>query len=361
MEIFMKKMLILCMLAFFCTSVSAMDISADSACLIAADTGAVIYAKNETEKRPMASTTKIMTALLAAESGKEYDIVTISANAELQEGSSIYLRRGERIKLNDLMLGLMLNSGNDAAVAIAEYISGSVDDFAKLMTETAVRAGAYNTQFKNPNGLDEPGHYTTAYDLALISAYAMKNPLFRQTVATKSASANLESGQTLYFSNHNKLLKIYDGAVGIKTGFTKSSGRCLVSAAERDGILLVAVTLNAPDDWNDHKKLLDYGFENVTSKKIASSGQVLKSLNGFDFSAAEDVVLPVCGRENFDIVLHLPKSAPSPMAKGEKAGFAEVFFENRLVKQFDIVAASDIPMQISKKSFLSCVLRVIGL
>ena len=230
----MKKS-VLAYLFIFCLNfnlpVYALDISAKSACVISADTGEIIYAENEKEKLSMASTTKIMTALLAIESGRLDETVTVSANAQAQEGSSIYLRTGERIILKDLVYGLMLNSGNDAAVAIAEHMSGSEDKFAELMTKRAKELGAVNTSFKNPNGLDEQGHYTTAYDLALIAAYAMKNEEFKKTVSTKSATATLEDGEILYFSNHNKLLKMYDGAVGVKTGFTKASGRCLVSAA----------------------------------------------------------------------------------------------------------------------------------
>jgi len=255
----------------------AMDLSAECACLVSADTGEVIYAKREREKRPMASTTKIMTGLIASEYERPDEIVTVSANAESQEGSSIYLKKGEKISLDDLLCGLMLNSGNDAAVAIAEHIGKNVESFAELMTKKAKEIGANDTNFKNPNGLDEEGHYTTAYDLALIAAHAMKNENFAKTVATKNSTAALESGQILYFKNHNKLLDMYEGANGVKTGFTKASGRCLVSAAEREGVRLIAVTLNAPDDWNDHKKMLDYGFENITAQSIVKKDEAIKS------------------------------------------------------------------------------------
>lgn len=362
----MRKLILIYMYMFvlFSSSAAAFDISADSACLIAAETGVVIYSKNENKKMPMASTTKIMTALLAAESGKSEDIVTVSKNAEKQEGSSIYLRNGEKIKLSDLTLGLMLNSGNDAAVAIAEHLSGSCENFAAEMNKKAAEIGVLNTSFKNPNGLDEPGHYTTAYDLATISAYAMKNDMFRDIVSKKTSSVNLQNGQILYFSNHNKLLKMYDGAIGIKTGFTKNSGRCLVSAAERDGILLIAVTLNAPDDWNDHKKMLDLGFEKVFPKKLVSQNQILKSMTyaglSFDFAAANDVILPFCGNEKFDIVLHMPKTPPVPINKGEKAGFAEVFCQKKLISEFDIISVSDIKKQTSETNFKFYLKRTIA-
>lgn len=363
----MKK-IILIYLFIFCINlpVHALTLSADSACLIAADTGEIIFAKNENQQRPMASTTKIMTALLAAENGNMEDVVTVSKNAERQEGSSIYLRSSEKITLNDLVYGLMLNSGNDAAVAIAEHLSENVSDFAEQMTKKAVEIGAVNTQFKNPNGLDEPGHYTTAYDLALIAAYAMKNENFYRIVSTRSATGTLQSGQTLYFTNHNKLLNMYDGAVGVKTGFTKASGRCLVSAAERDGILLVAVTLNAPDDWNDHKKMLDYGFENAYLKNIIKKNQVLKTkhANGkeYNFIAADDVNAASCAKTKFEVKLHFPEKIPAPINKGEKAGFGEIFYKGKYVKQFDIVSQEDIPGQMlfNNKSFTKSLIRVLN-
>ena len=318
-----------------------LNVSAKSAVLMDAQTGRIIYSKNPEEKLPMASTTKIMTALLAIESGRLDETVTVSANAQAQEGSSIYLRSGERILLRDLVYGLMLNSGNDAAVAIAEHMSGSEEAFAEAMTKRAKELGAVNTSFKNPNGLDQEGHYTTAYDLALIAAYAMKNDEFKKTVSTKSATATLEGGETLYFSNHNKLLKMYDGAVGVKTGFTKASGRCLVSAAERDGKMITAVTLNAPDDWNDHKKLLDYGFSAVEIKTLARKEERIAEKDGYGFVPEEDVQV-VTGKDRFEIKLHLPKKLPSPANKGEKVGEGEVFYNGRSIKEFNIVAQEDI-------------------
>lgn len=361
----MKKIILICLVCFSVhLHTFAMDVSAKSACLISADTKEIIFSKNEKEKMPMASTTKIITGLLAAESGRLSESVTVSENAQNQEGSSLYLRSGEQIVLRDLLNGLMLNSGNDAAVAIAEFLSEDVDAFCEKMTERAKQAGAENTEFKNPNGLEADGHYTTAYDLALIGAEAMKNNVFAETVSKRNANAETLDGKILYFSNHNKLLRQYDGAVGIKTGFTKAAGRCLVSAAERDGIMLIAVTLNAPNDWNDHKAMLDYGFEKIYSKKIIDKGKVLKSINKnntvYTFSAAEDVSAGTISDDGFEIKIFMPQNLPAPISAGEKAGMAKVYKNGLFVKQTDILSDYDIKSGIDfeKKSFRELLKKV---
>ncbi len=361
-----KHLIFSCLFIFFVNSPAyALELSAESACLISADTKEIIFSKNEHEKMPMASTTKIMTGLLASEYHAPDELVTVSQNAASQEGSSIYLKAGEKITLNDLAYGLMLNSGNDAAVAIAEHIGKSVPAFAEMMTKKAGLIGALNTQFKNPNGLDEAGHYTTAYDLAQIAAHAMKNENFAKIVSQKNAVGKLSDGHILYFKNHNKLLDMYNGATGVKTGFTKASGRCLVSAAERNGISLIAVTLNAPDDWNDHKKMLDYGFENIDCMSIVKKGDVLKTIKTqegeFSFISQKDINATTSSKHDFKIVLHLPDHLPAPMNKDEKAGYGEVFYKDSLFSKFDILSQQDIPLSTKKEekeSFASCLLKV---
>lgn len=354
----MRKIILLCLFFLYGLRVSAMDLSAESACLIVGKTGEVVYSENESTKMKMASTTKIMTALLATESGKMGEVASVSKTAESQEGSSIYLRAGEKIVLRDLVYGLMLNSGNDAAIAIAEHVSGSVEAFSEDMTERAKEIGAENTSFKNPNGLDEDGHYTTAYDLAIIAAEAMKNDEFAEIVSTKSKTAKTENGSVLYFTNHNKLLKLYDGAVGVKTGFTKASGRCLVSAAERDGILLVAVTLNAPDDWNDHKKMLDYGFSKVSLVPVVREGDVLRSEDGYTYISSKNVNIPEVSDNRYDVRLHLPEKFPVPVDKGEKVGYGEVILKGRCVENFDILSGNAVREKRKEKRFLACFIRV---
>lgn len=254
--------------------ISAGAISAKSAILIDSDSGRVLYEHNSYEKLPMASTTKIMTGLLACESGELNESVKVSTFASGTEGSSLWLKIGEKQTLENLTYGLMLKSGNDAAVAIAEYLGGSIDAFALLMNKKAREIGAVNTNFENPHGLDSDGHYTTAYDLALIARDAMKNEKFSEIVSTKTYSIPMQGEKwNRALKNHNKLLWNYEGCNGVKTGFTKKCGRCLVSSAERNGRELICVTLNAPDDWKDHIYLLNYGFDNFETKVVAKKGE----------------------------------------------------------------------------------------
>lgn len=246
---------------------TTLDLSAKSAILIDASDGSVLYEKNGRERMGMASTTKIMTALVVCEHLPLDTVVSIPAEAVNTEGSSVYLTAGELLSVEELLYALLLASANDAAVALAIAASGSIEAFAEKMNEKAVALGLSDSNFVNPHGLYDDNHYTTAYDLAMISRAALGEPILRQIVATKKATIpqgvtpdNTEGEAERYLYNHNKMLHLYEGAVGVKTGFTKKTGRCLVSAAERDGLTLVAVTLNASDDWNDHSAMLDYGY-----------------------------------------------------------------------------------------------------
>ncbi len=331
------------------------DTSAEAACLMIADSAEVVYEKNAREKLPMASTTKIMTALVALQKSSPDDIVTVSANAESQEGSSIYLARGDKIRMEDLLYGLMLNSGNDAAVAIAEYISGNTAAFADEMTLLAQKIGAKNTVFKNPSGLYEDGHYTTAYDLALIARHAMSNPTFRKIVSTKSKAVTTNSGDVMYFTNHNKLLKMYDGACGIKTGYTKKCGRCLVSAAEKDGTCLIGVTLNDPNDWEDHSAMFDYGFAGAKKMTLIKGGDVFKTVYTKDNRAIEcvlksDADISVFGnnRPDAEIITHFSAPLKAPITAGEKIGEAEIAVGGKTVSTIDILCRNNI--EKTKKS-----------
>lgn len=342
----------LCAFILLCPNVFAEDISAECACVMVAETGEVVYSKNAEKEHAMASTTKIMTALLAIESGKGEELVTVSKNAERQEGSSLYLRCGEVISVSDLAYGLMLNSGNDAAVALAEFLGGNTADFAQQMTEKAKSIGAEHTQFQNPSGLDQDGHYTTAQDLAKITAYAMKNEEFCKIVSTRKKTITTPGGQIIYLKNHNKLLDQYEGALGVKTGYTKKTGRCLVSAAERDGILLIAVTLHAPNDWNDHKLLLDRAFADVSKKRILSAGQVLKEQNGITLAAAGNADIPEKNPGAFEIRLHLPKNPVPPINQGEKLGEAEILRNGVCVRTIDVISEQTL-VQKTGNSFLN--------
>ena len=336
-------------------SSAAPTVSASSVCLMDAKTGEVLFEKNMKEERGMASTTKIMTAIVALEHGNLDDTVTVSANAANTEGSSIWLSQGEQIKLSDLLYGLMLASGNDSAVAIAEHIGGSVDEFVRLMNEKAKEIGAEHTSFANSNGLTADGHYTTAYDLALITRYAMQNNTFREIVSTWQTTIPHEGAEwDRSLTNHNKLLNLYDGCIGVKTGFTKAAGRCLVSAAERDGVILICVTLNDPDDWNDHIHLMDDGFSQYESTVLAEKGQILSSIKipesteTMDVMVSETLSLPIRTAQasllKSEIQIH---ELHLPVAVGDPVGDMVFFIEDKEIGRVPLLStqAIDAPPQ----------------
>lgn len=241
------------------------SVSAASAILMDQDSGRILYEKNANDVRKIASITKIMTAILAIESGKLKENVKISDTAVRTEGSSIYLKPGEEINLKDLVYGLMLRSGNDAANAIAEHVGGSIDGFVFLMNQKAKEIGMENTHFANPNGLDnKENHFSTAYDMALLTRYAMQNKTFREISGTKFYKG---------WENKNRLLtEKYKYTTGGKTGFTKKAKRTLVTTATKDQQNLIAVTLNGPDDWNDHINMFEYGFRNFDTVIVLDKG-----------------------------------------------------------------------------------------
>lgn len=251
-----RIMLISQLLFSICTlQTMAVSTSAASAILVDAGSGDVLYEQNADAKMLIASTTKIMTALVAIREGNLSDTVTVSKTAACTEGSAMYLGIGEELTLETLLYGLMLCSGNDAAVAVAEHVGGSVEGFVAMMNEAAEEIGLTSTSFANPNGLDHENHYSTARDMAILAGEAMKNATFRRIVSTKIVSIGGRS-----MTNHNKLLSMAEGCIGLKTGYTRAAGRTLVSCAERSGHRLIAVTLRDGNDWADHQALFDYGF-----------------------------------------------------------------------------------------------------
>ncbi len=263
---------------------------AKAAIVVDARTGEVLYASNENERLPMASTTKIMTALVAADMLDPRTAVKITPEAAGVEGSSIYLEAGETVSAQTLLCGLLLESGNDAATAIAIACCGSLEAFAQKMNDKAQSLGLSDTHFTNPHGLHDENHYTTARELAAIACAALEKDEIARIVSSKSIVCGGEfsevSGEKVrHFTNHNKLLSFYDGACGMKTGFTKVAGRCLVSSAERDGTMLVAVTLGCPDDWDVHMQLLDFGFENFRSARLTEPGGIDLSPFGINVKA----------------------------------------------------------------------------
>jgi D-alanyl-D-alanine carboxypeptidase (penicillin-binding protein 5/6) len=261
---------------------ASLDLSAHAAVLIDVESGRILFEKNSTQKMRIASITKILTAIVAIEQGELSDRVKTSPRAYGTEGSSIFLKRGEEMSLHHLLYGLMLRSGNDAAVAIAEHVGGSLEGFVYLMNEKAQLIGMKDSRFANPHGLDDSDqHYSTARDMALLTAYALKNPMFREIVQTKIKTAPSEGDPwDRKWYNKNKMLSMYDGADGVKTGYTKLAKRTLSSSATREGVQLAAVTLNAPNDWMDHRKMLDYGFEQFDLVTLVEKGEKVHELKG---------------------------------------------------------------------------------
>lgn len=257
-------------------------VSANNAVLMEQSSGRVLFAKAAHNKQPIASITKIMTAIIAIESGMMNETVTASKRAVHTTGSSIYLKQGDKMKLKDLVYGLMLRSGNDAAVAISEHVGGSVEGFVHMMNKKARWIGMTNTSFANPHGLDSDNHYSTAYDMALLMRYAMSNKQFRKITGTEIYQSEKRSYSWL---NKNKLLtKLYKYCTGGKTGYTQIAGRTLVSTAKKKNMNLIAVTLNGPDDWQDHISMFDWGFDKYEMKTLGNKGRVEYNLNNSEDS-----------------------------------------------------------------------------
>jgi len=332
---------------------ASVSVSAYSAVLIEASTGDIIYEKNAHERLPMASTTKIMTALVALENTATDKIVKVCEKACGVEGSSIYLVPGEELTIGDLLYAIMLESANDAAAALAYEISGGIEEFAVLMNNTAEKIGLTDTHFTNPHGLDNEAHYTTALDLAKLTAYALKNDTFRDIVSTlKAEIPNSKKNGTRYLINHNKLLRLSDDVIGVKTGFTKRSGRCLVSAAERNGVCVISVTLNAPDDWSDHLSLHEIGLCEYCTYTLASEGQFRVEIpctgapNG-KISTSNTDTLKIIGRigTEFSSKIEAERLMFPPIFAGDSVGRV-VFYDNKgnTVGEIPLYAEYDVPL-----------------
>ena len=324
--------------------------TAKSYCVMNSLTGEIVFENNADTRLPMASTTKIMTLLVALKNSKPDDIVTVSREATLEEGSSAYLKPGAKITMRDVCYGLMLNSGNDAAVAIAEYISGNTDSFVKLMNDTAKTLGMKNTHFITPNGLHDDEHYTTAKELAKMTRYALKNETVREIVSSRSYTSSMKmpdgTVENVEYINHNRLLKELDGCIGVKTGFTKAAGRCLVSAINRDGAEYIIVTLNDPDDWKTHKELCEKAFEGGIKRIIIKKGDCMKHAvyekEECALVTTDDFSVVVNGNENnFEVVKHLPKTMDFPFNKGEKVGYIEINANGEIIGTVDVVSECD--------------------
>ena len=353
----------LCLVGALCPTAWAAgpEVSAQSAVVFTADTGTVLFEKDGHTPRPVASTTKIMTALLALEAAQERGdpLVDITQEMVAVEGSSMGLQAGDSISLTGLAAGMLLASGNDAANAAALYLDGSLESFAARMNQRAAALGMEDTHFVTPSGLDGEdaqglGHLSTAYDMALLARAALEDQAFRQLCSSPSLAVEFaEPVKRVTYTNHNKLLTQYPGCVGVKTGFTKEAGRCLVSAAERDGALLIAVTLNAPNDWQDHTALLDYGFSQVEPYQLAGgdvrltvpvvgSPVEVMSLRG---SNGGEVTLPLGQGAQVERVVHAPKFLYAPVEAGEQVGEICWYLEGQLLGSAPLTAAGAAPLQ----------------
>ncbi|MBQ6847726.1 MAG: D-alanyl-D-alanine carboxypeptidase [Clostridia bacterium] len=338
-------------------NVGAISTSARAAILINADTGEVIYEQNAKEKLPMASTTKIMTALLLCESGDMEKTVTVTAEMVRVEGTSMGLLAGDKVSYKALLYGMLLASGNDAANVTAYALGGTVDGFVKMMNEKAQDLGLLNTHFETPSGLDGEEHYTTAEDLAELARVCLDNKLFATAAASKSAT--LEYGNPPYrrtLTNHNKLLKIFEGAIGVKTGFTKKAGRCLVSAAERDGKRVIAVTLKDPNDWEDHTALLNYGLQQIKTTEISPKNSeysipvISSEIEEIKVEIGEYSVNSLDG-EGFSYKINLPRFVYAPIKEGETVGNIVYLKNGEEIAREDIKAQNSAETVVFKKSF----------
>lgn len=303
-----------------------------AAILYERSTNTVLFGHNMHGQRAPASLTKIMTAIVAIENGMLNDTVTVSKNAASIRGSSAHLYTGQKISLVDLLYGLLLNSGNDAAVAIAEHVGGSVPAYAEMMTQRAKEMGLHNTQFRNPHGLDEPGHYSTAYDLALLTDAAMNYPQIAEIIATKEHPWD----DTLSWRNTNQLLWQMQGVEGVKTGTTGQAGNCLIAALSADGMQLVSIVLGSSNRWADSQRLLDYGLENFHRLTLVQTGEVIAEIplatgmGPLVAIARHPLAVIVPGDEplDFDIRTQFDTIRP-PVRRGEKVGQLEVSIDGR--------------------------------
>ncbi len=349
----------------------SLGISASAAVVMVAQTGEVVYGHNAHKKLSMASTTKIMTSLLALEKADLKKEITVRKDELEVEGTSMGLLPGDKVTYEGLVYGMLLQSGNDAANVVASRIGKSIDNFVVMMNERAAELGMNNSNFATPSGLDDEHHYSTAYDMALLGSEAIKNPDFRHISSQSSARVcygNPPYNRTL--TNHNKMLKMYDGCIGLKTGFTKKSGRCLVTAAEKEGVLLVAVTLNAPNDWHDHVVLLDYGFSEVSNKQLKSQSMTIPVVGGETNKVS--VVPSQAAYINFnsdlpeyETVYLTDKFMYAPVAKGDNAGKVLYLSDGKCIAEVLLVADESVafrkvsekekPLRIRIKNYLKSV------
>ena len=360
----------LCLLFFSAPAEAAQMVGARAAIVIDATTGRVLFEQNAAEQLPIASTTKIMTALLALEQPGINTVFEVDSNAIQVEGSSMGLQAGDKASLYALAQGMLLASGNDAANAAAVRIAGSLSGFTDLMNERAAELGMMNTSFQTPSGLDGEAHYSTAYDMALLASQALKNPRFADICSQYRMQASYGNPPyQRWLVNHNKLLSYYEPAIGVKTGFTKKSGRCLVSAAQRDGITLICVTLNCPDDWNIHEQFYEQCFPmqqiaelsgGIPIPDIAVAGGAGSFVRAVPYNTAR-LPIPSADTDKLSYRIYVPAFIYAPVRSGQSLGQAEVVYEGETLAAFTLVSDRDIELLHSYEEKISLWSRISAL
>ena len=357
-RIFSGFLIIIFLFSTFSLTANSIGVSAQSSVLLNANTLSVYYDKNAHKQLPMASTTKIMTAVILCENVRLDEVIRVTYEMIAVEGSSMGLLEGDRITYYGLLCGMLLASGNDAANSAAISFAGSAKNFAELMNKKAKEIGMNNTNFVTASGLDDENHYSTAYDMALLASYALNNQIIRDIVSQKSIT--IEFGNPVHkqsIRNHNRLLSIYKDAIGVKTGFTKKSGRCLVSAAERDGVTLICVTLNAPDDWDDHCNLFEYGFslfKNYDVSKIVQLKDI--DLVGANSNNArlkiyeKKIKLTENDIKRIKYKAYLPRYIYAT-SNSEKVGRVDYYINDRYIGSSDVLVGNDFRVVKFNQSF----------
>lgn len=355
----MKKRIISFVVALFAAAglsfpvYAQVDVSAESAILMCAENGEILYSKNSESQMSMASTTKIMTSLIAIEAAIPDKEITVTKEMVSVEGTSMGLMAGDSVSMKELIYGMLLQSGNDAAHTVACVLAGSEEEFAKLMNKRAAEIGMKNTSFATASGLDRENHYSTAYDMALLAVECIKNPEFSAICSQKSA--RLTYGNPPYartLTNHNRLLWSYNGCIGMKTGFTKKSGRCLVSAAKRNGITLIAVTLNAPNDWNDHISMFDYGFSQLEGFSLTCDMSNVRlavcggKQNSVKLRQSYELVYPADG-SGYSCEILLRRFEYAPIKEGDILGKAVYYSDGKIIAEIPVEAAESIEREIA--------------
>ena len=347
------------------TTASAESLSAESYILYHPLTNEIILQKNIDKQLTMASTTKILTGLIACSQYDMGKILTVKSEMIKVEGTSVGLKAGDKISLLELCYGMMLESGNDAANCIAYAISGSLSEFAKLMNKTALEIGMTNSNFVTPSGLDADGHYTTAYDMAILTSAALQNETFREIVSAKTHKAVYNNGNSYRtYSNHNRLLSSLDGCIGVKTGFTKKSGRCLVSACKRNGVELVAVTLNAPNDWSDHARMYEIGYSNL--KTISYNQNLLPEkmhICGGDKAEISiktepfEIFVPNSVDTQITAQIALPQFLYAPVEISDTVGTIEYYLNDKKIAEIPFTATEKSAIIVEKQKFIDVFIK----